>query len=283
MRSGFSAGGGGGASLTDSQTAAVDSVSLGDITDFTATLKNYWQFGIPDQQRSGSYAVTTYTPSSSGLSMIVSHADTKFNGSGVAKPVGFWRMLHQPNFDIAIDIDNITNQTSFSTDEWHVHLAVCIGSSFRHNSMFAARLENKGGDWTCARVIKPSYQEQWTGGYIDSLDTGLTGFDATTPPSSVRLRIQHSNSDSGYKAYYSLDSGTSYTTLEDSADTTHPNGVTGGTGFFQMHTKDSNVGGTYNRYAVAGPHSVIVAVGRNNSQTLSSKQGGCRVTFKDLS
>ena len=261
-------------SPTADQTAALNNVSLGDITDFTGTLNNYWQFGVPDTQASGSNQVTTYTPSSSGLTMVTSHADTKFNGSGVAKPVGFWRMLHSPNFDIAIDIDNIANQTTFHSDEWHVHLAVCIGSTFRHDSMFAARLENKGQTWTCARVIKPTYDEQWTDGSVDSLDTGLTGFDSSSPPSSVRLRIQHSNADSGYKAYYSLNSGSSYTTLE---------GGNGGTGFYQMHAKDSNVGGSYNRYSVGGPHCVVVAVGRNNSQTLSSKQGSCRITFKDLS
>tara|TARA_R100001129_G_scaffold69966_2_gene47691 strand:+ start:8026 stop:8952 length:927 start_codon:yes stop_codon:yes gene_type:complete len=271
-------------SLSADQTAALNNVSLGDITDFTGTLNNYWQFGIPDKQRTGaSHAVTTYTPSSNGLTMVTSHADTKFNGSGVAKPVGFWRMIHSPNFDIAIDIDQIANQTSYHSDEWHVHLAVCVGSSFRHNSMFAARLENKGGDWTCARVIKPSYQEQWTGGYIDSMDEGLTSFDASSPPTYVRLRIQHSNADSGYKAYYQTNHGSAYTTLEDGGSTTHPGGVTGGTGFFQMHTKDSNVGGMYNRYAAGGPHCVIVAVGRNNSQTSSSNQGSCRVRFKDLS
>lgn len=267
-------GGAGGAGLTAAQTTAVNNVSLGDIDDFTGTLHNYWQFGIPNTQSSGTYQVTTYSPSSSGLTMVVSSSETKFNGSGVAKPVGFWRMIHQPDFDIAIDIDSIANQTTFHSDEWHVHLAVCIGSSFRHDSMFAARLENKGSDWTCARVIKPSYQEQWSGGYVDSLDTGLTGFDAGSPPPNVRLRIQHSNANSGYKAFYSLNSGGSYTTLE---------GSSGGTGFFQMHTKDTGVGGSYNKYAVGGPHCVLVTVGRNNNQASASNQGSCRVKFKDLS
>lgn len=233
-------------SLSADQTAALNNVSLGDITDFTGTLHNYWQFGIPDKQRTGDNAVTTYTPSSNGLTMVTSHSDTRFNGSGVAKPVGFWRMLHSPNFDIAIDIDNITGQdTTSGSNQWMVHLAVCIGSTFRHNSMFAARLKNIGGDWTCARVIKPSYQEQWEGGYVDSLDTGLTSYDSSSPPPSVRLRIQHSNADSGYKAYYSLNGGGSYTTLEDSVDTKHTqdNGNesgsvhSGGTGFFKCTQK----------------------------------------------
>lgn len=271
---GSSSGEGGGAGLTDAQAEAISNVSLGDIVDFTAPIANYWQFGIPNTQSSGTYQVTTYSPSSSGLTMVVSSAETKFDGSGVAKPVGFWRQLHAPNFDIAIDIDNIANMSNFGTDEWYVHLAVCIGSSLRHNSMFAARLQCKGNEWTCARVIKPSYQEQWTGGYVDSLDTGLTGFTHASTPPNVRLRIQHSNTDSGYKAFYSLDSGESYTTLE---------GSDGGTGFFQMHTKDSGVGGSYNKYAVGGPHCVLVAVGRNNNQADASDQGSCRVTFKDLS
>ena len=50
-----------------------------------------------------------------------------------------------------------------------------------------------------------------------------------------------------------------------------------------MHAKDSNVGGSYNRYGMGGPHLVLVSAGQSHSQTSSAKQGVCRVTFKDLS
>jgi hypothetical protein len=261
-------------SLTADQTASLNNVSLGDITDFTGTLNNYWQFGVPDTQASGSYAVTTYSAASTGLTLTTSHADTRFNGSGLAKPVGFWRMLYSPNFDIAIDVDNISGISSFGLDEWDITIAVCIGSSFRHDSMIGARLHSVGGTWKAERVVKPTYDEQWSGGSIDSITTGLTGFDAASPPTSVRLRVQHSNSDTGYKCFYSLDGGTSYTTLE---------GSNGGTGFYQMHAKDSGVGGIHNRYGMGGPHLVLVSAGQSHSQTSSAKQGVCRVTFKDLS
>lgn len=268
-----SGGGGGGASLTDAQTAALDNIMLGDIEDFTGDLTNYWQFGEPDTQASGTYAVTTYSAATDGLTLTTSHADTKFNGSGLAKGVGFWRGLYSPNFDIAIDVDNISGISSFGTDEWNITIAVCIGSSFRHDSMFAARLHSVGGTWKAERVVKPTYDEQWSDGSIDSITTGLTGFSAASPPTGIRLRIQHSNEDSGYKAFYSLDGGTTYTTLE---------GANGGTGFYQMHAKDSGTGGTLNRYALGGPHLVIVSAGQNHTQSLSTKQGVCRVKFKDL-
>ena len=173
--------------LTDEQASVVDNIALGDITDFTGTLKNYWNFGVPDTQASGSYAVTTYSASSSGLTLTTSHADTKFNGSGLAKPVGFWRMLYVPNFDVAIDVDNISGISSFGTDEWDITIAVCIGSSFRHDSMIGARLHSVGGTWKAERVVKPTYDEQWSGGSIDSITTGLTIFDADHPPTTVRL------------------------------------------------------------------------------------------------
>jgi len=269
---GASAGGAAGG-LTDAQTAAVNNVMLGDIDDFTADIANYWQFGVPDVQATGTYAVTTYSKAADGLTMVVSHSDTKFNGSGLAKPVGFWRMLHAPDFDIAIDIDNIGNLSSYFADEWDVTLAVCIGGSGQDDSMFAARLQSAGGGWTAARVVKPTFDEQWLDGSEDELTTGLTGFDAATPPSSVRLRIQHSNANSGYKAYYSLDGGSTYTTLE---------GANGGTGWYQMHAKDSAVGGTYNRYSMGGAHCAIVAVAQNHKQSTASQQGTCRVKFKDL-
>ena len=263
---------GGGAALTDAQSTALSHIMLGDIDDFTGDLTNYWQFGVPDVQASGSYAVTTYSKSSSGLTLTASHSDTRFNGSGLAKPVGFWRML-QPDFDIAIDVDNISGISSFGLDEWDITLAVCIGSSFRHDSMFAARLHNVGNTWTAERVIKPTYDEQWSDGSVDSLDTGLSGFSAASPPTGIRLRIQHSNENSGYKAYYSLDGGENYTTLE---------GADGGTGWYQMHAKDSGTGGTLNRYSAGGAHCVLVVAGQNHSQTTSEKQGVCRVKFKDL-
>ncbi len=263
----------GGASLTDAQTAALDNIMLGDITDFTGDLTNYWQFGEPDTQASGSYAVTTYSASSTGLTLTTSHSDTKFNGSGLAKPVGFWRMLHMPDFDIAIDVDNISGIGSYGLDEWNITLAVCIGSSFRHDSMFAARLHSVGGTWKAERVVKPTYDEQWSDGSIDSITTGLTGFSAASPPTGIRLRIQHSNANSGYKAYYSLDDGDTYTTLE---------GANGGTGWYQMQAKDSGTGGTLNRYSAGGAHCVLVVASQNHSETVSTDQGVCRVTFKDL-
>ena len=267
-------------SLSADQTAALNNVSLGDITDFTGTLHNYWQLGIPDVQRSGVYAVTTYTPSAAGLTMKVSHSDTAFKGSSASKSVGFYRMLHQPGFDIAIDIDNIANVASpYTSDMWHVNLCVCIGGTHQTNSMFSARLQKKSHNWTCARAISPSDSHFFENGYEDSIDTGLTGFDSSSYPPAVRLRVQHSIADSGFKAYYSLNSGASYTTLE---------GSNGGTGFFQMHTKNSGTMNHTNKYSVGGPVYVLVTVGQtmnkgtsdNNYQTM---QGECRVTFKDLS
>jgi hypothetical protein len=286
MRSGFGTGGGTGeprvreliselsSSLTADQTEALDNIMLGDITDFTDDIANFWQFGVPDTQASGSYAVTTYNSTTTGLTLTTSHSDTKFNGSGLAKPVGFWRTLYKQDFDIAIDVDSISGISSYGLDEWNITIAVCIGSSFRHDSMIGARLHSVGGTWKAERVVKPTYDEQWSDGSIDSITTGLTGFDAATPPTGIRLRIQHSSYSTGYKCYFSLDGGTTYTTLE---------GANGGTGWYQMHAKDSGTGGLLNRYSFGGHHHVIVSAGQNHKQTTSAKQGVCRVTFKDLS
>lgn len=260
-------------SLTAAQSEALDNIMLGDITDFTDDMPNFWQFGEPDTQASGSYAVTTYSSTTTGLTLTTSHSDTKFNGSGLAKPVGFWRTLYKPDFDIAIDVDNISGISSYGLDEWDITIAVCIGSSFRHDSMIGARLHSAGGTWKAQRVVKPTYDEQWSDGSIDTITTGLTGFSAASPPTGIRLRIQHSSYSTGYKCYFSLDGGTTYTTLE---------GANGGTGWYQMHAKDSGVGGLLNRYSFGGHHYVIVAAGQNHKQTTSANQGVCRVTFKDL-
>lgn len=272
---GAAGGGGGGGGLSSAQTAAIDSISLGDITDFTAPLTNYWQLGVPNVQRSGgSHPVTTYSAASDGLTMVVSHADTSFDGTNASKSVGFYRILYQSDFDVAIDVDNIANISNYFLDRWHVHITAVIGGTYREGSMFGARLESAGNDWTAARVISPSYQEKYDSGYIDSLNTGISSNNAANPPSAVRLRIKHSNADTGFKAFYSINGGASYTTLE---------GSNGGTGFFQMHTKDNGTSGHANRYSVGGPVFVLVTVGQSHSQTSSAQQGTCRVKFVDLS
>ena len=99
-----------GGSLTDEQTAAIASTSLGDVTDFTGELNNLWPLPIPEEQRTGAYACTTYDFTSTGLQVTTSHDDTRWEGTNGAKSPGFWRMIQNSNFDIAVDLDNFQNQ-----------------------------------------------------------------------------------------------------------------------------------------------------------------------------
>ena len=284
---GSGAGGGGGGGLTDAQTAALSSVSLGDITDFTANLYNYWPLGIPaGQETGGTYECTTYNPTAAGLVMTCATANTVVEGTNASSSVGFYRMCHASDIDVAIDIDSIANVPDGTGNKWHVTLALCIGGTDRKSSMFAARLEQVGGgspSWSAARVISPSHSEKWDGNGGAVASTSLGG-----EPSSIRLRVQHSVANTGFKAYYSTNGGASYTTLEEAgADG-------GGTGWYQMHTRDgapSNGGvgmGQYSyanadRYKIGGSVFALVTVGQNVDKTVASDQGQCRVTFKDLS
>lgn len=258
--------------LTDAQTALLGNLGLGDLEDFTGDLPNYYPLGVPTGQESGgTYEVTTYSASSTGLTLTTSTADTVFEGTNFSKGVGYYRMINSPEFDIAIDVSNFANIPSATGNKWHVMIAVCEGGTGQKNSIFAARLQQTGGGsptWKAGRMISPSNAQKFDGGgaYEDE-DT------LASAPTAIRLRIEKSLSNTGYKAYYSLDSGDNYTTLE---------GSDGGTGWFQMHTRDSNAYAYGNRYSVGGQLYVVVACGQNLSTTDSSKQGSAKIVFKDL-
>ena len=293
MRSGFGGGGGGVAearvqeliregstSLTVQQTSAINGVALGDITDFTGTLNNIWPLPIPEEQRTGAYACTTYDFTSTGLQVTTSHDDTRWEGTNGAKSPGFWRMIQNSNFDIAVDLDNFQNQPTSAGAEWHAHLILAIGDTSINGTMLAARLKCKqdggGVTWQVARVISPSYSQSWTSGYVDE-------YTLSEAPASVRLRIQHSVSDVGYKVYYSLDGGSTYNTI-DGTGRDDDGLTTGGTGWFtKLYTRTPNPHSYGNRYSVGGPAYCLFTVGQNLSKTTAQgEQGSVRVTFKDL-
>lgn len=267
-------------SLTADQEAAINSVSLGDITDFTGTLNNLWPLPIPEEQRTGAYACTTYDFTSTGLQVTTSHDDTRWEGTNGAKSPGFWRMIQGSNFDIAVDLDNFQNQPTSAGAEWHAHLILAIGDTSINGTMLGVRLKCKqdggGVTWQVARVISPSYTQGWDSGYVDE-------YTLSEAPTSVRLRIQHSVSDVGYKVYYSLDGGSTYNTIDETGRDV--DGLTtGGSGWFtKLYTRNANPHSYGNRYSVGGPAYCLFTVGQNLSKTTAQgEQGSVRVKFKDL-
>lgn len=268
-------------SLTADQEAAINSVSLGDITDFTGDLNNYWPLPIPTEQISGAYACTTYSYTASGLQVTVSHDDTRWEGSNGAKSPGFWRSITSSDFDIAVDLDNFQNQPTSAGAEWHAHLIVAVGSTHYQDTMLAIRLKCKqdggGVAWQVARVISPSDTQLWDAGFVDE-------YTLASAPSTVRLRIQHSIANGGFKCFYSLDGGSTYNTIDETGR--NDNGLTtGGSGWFnRLYTRVSNPHSYGNRFSVGGPVYCLFTVGQNLSKTTAQgEQGSVRVTFKDLS
>ncbi len=267
--------GGGGGGLTDAQTDSLENVSLGDVDDFTGVIPNYYQFGVPIGQSSGTYACTTYSASSSGLTLTTSTADSVFEGSNLSKAVGFYRLAFGGDLDVAIDVSNLDNMPNQTGNKWHVLICICEGGTARKNAMFAARLERSGGNtetWKVGRCIAPQYVKKFedSDGFTDEITLA-------EKPTAIRLRVERSNSQTGYKAYYSLNAGASYTTIE---------GSDGGTGYFQMQPSDSPSFNQADRYSIGGPLYVIVGCGQNADKATASKsdqQGTCKVAFKDLS
>lgn len=272
--------GGGGASLTDAQTAALGSVSLGDITDFTLSPKNFFTLPIPVVQSEGAYVCTTYDETVSGLQITSSHTETQVSGTNMAKAPGFYRMLHGNDFDVAVDLDNFLNQPASAGNEWQCHFLVAIGSTHISGTMLGLRLKAKqdgaGLLWQVARVVSPSGYQGWTSGYHDE-------YDLESAPTSIRLRIQHSSSEAGFKTYYSLDSGQTYTTV-DGTNRNDDGTPTGGTGWFtKWHTKTGNPQNYGNQFSVGGAMYSLLTVGQNVSKTAAqSAQGSVRVKYRDL-
>ena len=263
----------GGGGLTDAQTALLANLDLGDLEDFTGDLPNYYPLSVPTGQESGGdYEVTTYSASSTGLTLTTSTIDTAFEGTNLSKGVGFYRIANSADLDVAIDVSGFTNIPSATGNKWHVLLAVCEGGTGQKNAIFAARLQQTGGgspSWKAGRMISPPNAQKFDGGgAFEDEDT------LASAPTSIRLRVEKSVANTGYKAYYSLDDGDNYTALE---------GSDGGTGWFQMHTRDSNAYAYGNRYSVGGPLMIMVACGQNLNTTDSSKQGSAKIVFKDLS
>jgi len=262
---GHAGGGGGGTSLSESQLAALDSMTLPTISDFSGDLPaNFRTLPIPSVQASGTYVCTTYDFTASGLQVTVSHDDTMPDGTNVAVSPGF--VIDAPNTDIdfAIDIDNFTDIPDSVGANWVVDLLMCEGGTSRKDALFGIRYEvdYDGGSaqYRVRRCVSPSYAQGWY-----SMDEDILG----SAPSSIRLRLRYSVKDAGYKVLYSTDGGSNYTTLE---------GSNWGTGWIQLHTRDGNPNGQHDRYRMGTRRSLVVLVGQSVSKvTAQGEQGSARI------
>jgi len=200
----------GGASLTTAQTATLERFEVRSIDDWSNAPKGV-EYLPPhkDQRAGGAYTCTSYSAAAAGLTMNCSVKQSDGDGTNAATPIGFAYNIGLGTTDVSIGLDNITAKRG-SLQFYYMDFA--IGNSTHTDDTFFGIVIKSYND---ADYAISKYHCR-AGSSARVIDDGTTLTDAQLE-AGFRLRIEWDAAEGGFKAFYSLDDGSTYTELGSGA------------------------------------------------------------------
>lgn len=195
-----------GSSLTDAQAATLERFEVRTIDDFSDTPKGFELLPPHKEQRSGGlYACTSYSAAAAGLTMNCSVKQSDGDGSNAATPIGFAYNVGLGTIDASIGLDNITAKDA---DGEFYYMTFCLGNSTHTDDTNFGVLLRKDG----LNAYKLHKYHMRAGASSPVKDGGTTLSNAQIE-GGFRLRVEWDSVEGGFRSFYSLDSGASYTEL----------------------------------------------------------------------